>query len=197
MYRNDKSGELFFKAAVTPVKHNVMKHILFLFALLLTASLQAQTRLIAHKSHSGGAESYRFETAGNFGNYEPQVTLKEVEKINDTTVVLTQESMGRISQDTIYHHPVFSDPNMTVDSLKKGYYEDVKFKNFDPKKQKHAPASVAPVSEPKKKQKKHTTARVREDNSLIFLLLGGGTFLGIGLVTTIGRKRKSQEMSHA
>jgi hypothetical protein len=173
-----------------------MKCILVSFVLLLAGFLQAQTRLIAHKSHSGGSESYRFETAGNFGNYEPPVTLKQVEKINDTTVILTQETMGKESTDTIYHHPIFSNPNMTAASLKRGYYKDVKFKNFDPKKQHEAPASVAPVSNPKKK-KKHVPARIRADNSLLLLLLGGGVFVGMGLITTIGRKRKPQDMIHA
>jgi hypothetical protein len=172
---------------------------LLLILVLVTAGAQAQTKLIAHKSHSGSALHFRGSDFGNFGNYEPPVILKEVKKINDTTAVTTSNILGQELVDTLYHHPLFSDPAMTKDSLTKLYNNEVEFKDFDKKKTKtkqpvrtNAQPQPAPSKIPAAEQKKRTAPTgEQKKKGLILLVIGGGTFLGTGLLMRAARKRKS------
>lgn len=158
-----------------------MKRILLLYMLLLANAALSQTRLIAHKSHSGNIASYStFDASGNFG--EPPPILKSVEKINDTAVILTHQEWFDTSvvwSDTFYRHPIFSNPNMPVDSMKKAYHmKNVEFKNFD-KDPKAKPQKATPS---KASGKEAGTPKEKKKRSFIWLLLiGGGTFLAAGL----------------
>lgn len=170
-----------------------------IWCILLVFIGQAQTGLIAHKSHSGSAESYSFSEFGNFG--DPQPVLRIVQKINDTTVVMVHDDMGSLYNDTVYNHPLFSNPNITVDSLKKSYYYGygVEFKNFEKKPIDDESQNALPfVNEPtheavplEVKSKKQQRKEKRTKKSwMVFLLIGGGTFLGIGLTGRIVKIRK-------
>jgi hypothetical protein len=170
-----------------------MKRALILFlSVFAFAQSFSQTRLIANKSHSGNATSYlSFAASGNFG--EPPPILKSVEKINDTIVVMTHQEWYDTSlvwSDTFYHHPIFSNPNMPVDSIRKTYYmQDVEFKNFD------RPVQGTPAVRPRKQsgtgaksdaKPRHDLPAGKRDGgkkkSVLWLfVIGGGVFLGGGL----------------
>ncbi len=72
-----------------------------------------QTKIIANKSHSGNAVSLAAEKDGNFG-IAPE-RLDSVIKISDTSVVEVNNFGWR---DTVYNHPYFLKPGITIDQLK-------------------------------------------------------------------------------
>ena len=161
-----------------------------------------QTGLIAHKSHSGSAKSYVFAEFGNFG--EPGPILRIVQKINDTIVVMVSDNMGFISSDTVYNHPLFSNPNLTIDSLKKSYYDSgIEFINFgkkivDDESQNALPFVIEPTQEAapvEVKSKKQLRKEKRTKKSWIPLfLIGFGTFGGILL---LGQLKNNRRKNHA
>lgn len=96
-----------------------MKTIIYLSLVFISFAANAQTAIIAHKSHAGTAHSY-INTNGNFGVV--MITQTEVTKINDTTVVLNSyktNSNRLFYSDTIHEHPYYFSPTITVDSLQK------------------------------------------------------------------------------
>lgn len=162
-----------------------MKTQLILAALLFTGTAMAQTGLIAHKSHSGTAATYFAADPGNFGNPPPR--LVKVTWINDTTVVTEKnewQSGPDNEKDTIYNHPIFSDPNMPLDTLKQMYYGGVEFENFDKKEVKTPPkqeintkpSKTAPATE---KQPKVAKSKKKKSSFIWLWIIGGGTFTGI------------------
>ncbi|MBI3237802.1 MAG: hypothetical protein HYZ43_02985 [Flavobacteriia bacterium] len=185
----------------------------FLLLLLFPITLSAQTALISHKSHSGNAKSFKTSFSSSFGRNEPgnfgepPARMLAVTKLSDTTVLMRNErwwGSNEFSEDTIYHHPIFNDPNITVDSLKKMFGQNVEFTNFEPKKrieeeqnnalpvspndniapgEQNLPASGIPE---KAKQKKH---KHRKNDLVWILVIGGGTFLGFGLLSKKVRNR--------
>ena len=185
----------------------------FLLLLLFPITLSAQTALISHKSHSGNAKSFKTSFSSSFGRNEPgnfgepPARMLAVTKLSDTTVLMRNErwwGSNEFSEDTIYHHPIFNDPNITVDSLKKMFGQNVEFTNFEPKKrieeeqnnalpvstndniapgEQNLPASGIPE---KAKQKKH---KHRKNDLVWILVIGGGTFLGFGLLSKRARNR--------
>lgn len=66
-----------------------MKKFIFpLLLLALTTTAQAQTKRIAHRSHSGSAKSFNIKGDDNFGlpsNYENKYKTVEVKKDTSTT----------------------------------------------------------------------------------------------------------------
>jgi hypothetical protein len=179
-----------------------MKRIIILPVLVFSAiAAQAQTRLIALKSHSGSSSGYRAESFGNFGIIQlPVVTLEKVEKLNDSTVITLSRTEEGLVVDTLMHHPQFSGPDVTEESLRKLYNNQVEFKNFDslarqPFDQK-PPASGNPEKQPENPQhsprpsEKTKEAPDRQKNFLLLLVIGGGTFLGGGMIAA-GRRRKN------
>ncbi len=174
-----------------------MKAQLILASVLFAGTTAAQTGLIAHKSHSGSATTYIAADPGNFGNPPPRVV--KVVWLNDTTVIVEKnewQSGPDNEKDTIYNHPVFSDPNLSVDTLKGMYYDAVEFENFDKKEIRTPakpvvkevntkPSKTAPETE---KSKKAARSKKKKEGNLFWLwIIGGGTFTGVLLFT---RKRK-------
>ena len=177
-----------------------MKRIL-LAGLLLTGSVSAQTAIIAHKSHSGTAATFAFADPGNFGL--PPTRLVRVTKVSDTSVIMTNSRGGSERNDTIYYHPVFSDPNITVDSMQKLYYDEVEFKGFDkkPSKEKTKAKSASNETEhlktvPESGEKAVVKERrKKKKGSLVWLwTIGGGTFTAILLLS---RKRNKATIGYA
>lgn len=113
-----------------------MKHALLLLTLTLSSLLQAQTAIIAHKSHSGTASTFFIDPSGNFGNPPPR--LKQVVRINDTTSIEIYDDFGYYYYDTVYRNPQYSNYNLNLDSMnKKTNYFKVEYINF-----KHSPDSL-------------------------------------------------------
>ena len=172
-----------------------MKTLLPIFVLLAGTAF-SQTTLIAHKSHSGTASTFAFADPGNFGL--PPTRLVKVTKVNDTVVVLAHDNFARQWTDTIYNHPVFSDPNIPVDSMKKMYYDGVEFKGFEKKVVEPMPEDTLPVkpkAQPDKKEPQKTTTshpKKRKNNLLLLWIIGGGTFTGVILLS---RRRRGKLIS--
>lgn len=196
----------------------IKKSILLLLLFPIAAS--AQTALIAHKSHSGNAKSFGASFSSNFGGImppgnfgAPPARMIAVTKLSDSTVVMKNDKWGGFSEDTIYHHPILSDPNITVDSLKKIFGEDVEFTNFEPKKVEDEQNNALPVSpaeykvppgeehlpglgipEKEKQKKKHK----RRNKGVVWLfVIGGGTFLGFAYLSKRGNKQQKQVAVYA
>lgn len=173
-----------------------MKTPLFVF-LLASGTAIAQTGLIAHKSHSGTAATFAFAGTGNFG--APPASVESIRWVNDTTVIQKMDRWGGKREDTIYNHPLYSDPNIPLDSIQRmsenwhGPIEMIDTMN----RYKHE----APSGTRRRNQKAETWRPVnskpapviqegepeKRENTLWLLIIGGGTFTGLMLV---GRKRK-------
>jgi hypothetical protein len=102
-----------------------MKNILLITFIALNLSIFGQTKIIALKSHSGNSEFLENETDGNFG-ISP-VRLDSVVKIGPNCIVEIDNRGGR---DTVFEHPSFLNPNITLDELKK-QYPRIKFVGFE------------------------------------------------------------------
>ena len=164
-----------------------------------------QTALIFHKSHSGSAAAYASSRLGNFGetpemrsrptilpgiNYKQQVT-----RLNDSVVIVKTE--GFSDADTILHHPVLSNSSISLDSLKKIYpmNEYINFEEQpDNAKSVKGKESKTPVDKTKKSKKEGPKKERRSDLWMLWVI-GGGTFLGIGLSGSGNRKK--QQTVHA
>lgn len=93
-----------------------------------------QTKIIAHKSHSGDGTSIASEKDGNFGL--PPERLDSVIKISDSCIVEINNFGWR---DTVYNHPYFIKSGASRSELE-SRYPNVKFVGFDkPKSGKKHP----------------------------------------------------------
>lgn len=158
-----------------------MKRIFSICLISLPVVLSAQTGLIAHKSHSGNALSYRMDPTTNFGQIE--VIPLHIERlpeesfipINDSTFVrtLTNQTGVIILQDTLinkektssilfqYNNSVLRNPTL-ADSL---------FNDSIKTNQSIQQETVPTKSENKKPQSS------KKSSLLIYVLLTGGVFL--------------------
>jgi hypothetical protein len=125
--------------------------ILFLSLFLaFTANLLAQTRWIAHKSHSGSdahlkmaATNDLFDDGSNFGVApEPQVMSSKLDSViflSDSVVVMVtslhcqfrhngDESLWQAGRDTVLRHPLFS-VGLSLSEIKRRLKRDYYFKN--------------------------------------------------------------------
>ncbi len=117
----------------------------------LGISLQAQTKLIAHKSHSGNISTFSivlenelFDTDNsNFGMApEPTVTIAKLDSViylSDTAAVMItsyycenvkrkRTSLWNAGRDTVYHHGLFTKKH-ALDSIKNVLKRQYHFKN--------------------------------------------------------------------
>lgn len=102
-----------------------MKNIILVTFIALNLSIFGQTKIIALKSHSGNSESVENEIDGNFG-ISP-VRLDSVVKIGAKCIVEIDNRGGR---DTVFEHPSFLNPNITIQELQK-QYPRIKFVGFE------------------------------------------------------------------
>ena len=101
----------------------------FLFLLSITLYSSAQTKIIAHKSHSGNMQHLSIKGAGNFGLDERMFIIDSIIRISETHLV----QINRIGQrDTleIEKYPAFSDPYSSLEDVF-ATHEDVTFIGFD------------------------------------------------------------------
>jgi hypothetical protein len=166
-----------------------MKIILLLLSCSFGLFSQAQTAIIAHKSHSGTASDFFTDPSTNFGKPSPR--LVQVIRLNDSTSVeVIDHYNGHYQYDTIYNNPNYANYNLNIDSIQqKARYRNVEYINFKkspksinqkspeidtqkmneitPQKSQIDPKQEIP---PKKKKKKNALL-------FIFLMTGGGLLL--------------------
>lgn len=141
--------------------------LILLLGIACGVAASAQTRMIAHKSHSGSMENYKAgQEAGwsdvensNFGLYTIDF-LDTVIRVNDTSTVLVRSShlgswkRAPISQcrDTVYNHPQYT--GKSVEKMKSGmkknpaydnHVDSVKFIGFEKENDKKK-NNILPVS---------------------------------------------------
>jgi len=101
-----------------------MKSILFICLCLSASFIEAQTAIIAHKSHSGTAVDFFIDPSSNFGDPGPQ--LIQVVRLNDSTYIeVYSEFSGVIYHDTIRKHRKISTYHEDIDSI----YQQEYYKN--------------------------------------------------------------------
>lgn len=133
---------------------NIKYTITLFFIVVLSLKLFGQTKLIAHKSHSGSMEGFSINTVDNFGLGEPYISLQKAIKLEDGRVIIAKisgqldwinknvhsidkttflknviEHNGTI--DTLSQHPVWNNPNIGIDSLKVLYGNEIEYIGFD------------------------------------------------------------------
>jgi hypothetical protein len=113
-----------------------MKFQILFFICFVTSFAEAQTAIIAHKSHSGSSSDFFIDPNTNFGEPGPQ--LIQVVRLNDSTYVnVYSEFSGFIYHDTVRNK---IDYNLNIDSLKQpGYYNRIEYINF-----KNSPKDIKP-----------------------------------------------------
>lgn len=171
----------------------------FIWTLLFfPLTLNAQTALIFHKSHSGSAKSFATTRFGNFG--EPPSMMRQIILLNDSTVIMRNEMLGTIYADTIINSPTLTHPVIPADSVKKLFGEEVEVINFPekphytpPPGQEHLPPLGIPDEGKKHKNKKYKKKKHGETGWLF--LIGGGTFLGFGLLSAT--RNRLEKVAHA
>ncbi|WP_430406930.1 hypothetical protein [Fluviicola sp.] len=161
-----------------------MKTVFLSLISFIASFTQAQTAIIAHKSHSGTSVDFFIDPNTNFGEPGPQ--LIQIVRLNDSTYVnVYSEFSGFIFHDTVRHK---IDYNLNIDSLKQpGYYNNIEYINFkdSPKdlkpktpgyrmeemKSQEIIPDETPINEPAPKKKKKSY--------LLFLfgITGGGMLL--------------------
>lgn len=128
-----------------------MKTILLFLSITIVTFCNAQTKVIAHKSHSGNTHTFSkgyqkmlFDIgSSNFG-HAPQKIIKRARLdslifLTDTSQVLvtsysctkntnTQSSIWKPGRDTVYNHPLFS-KKYSLDSIKTVLKNQYYFKN--------------------------------------------------------------------
>lgn len=111
-----------------------MRILCILFVCSITCLAQAQTAIIAHKSHSGAAADFFTDPSTNFGEPGPQ--LIQIVRLNDSTCihVYSEWHSGFIYHDTVRDRTKY---DLNIDSVKETQNNRVEYVNF-----KHSPKSA-------------------------------------------------------
>lgn len=148
-----------------------MKKLLLIVGCCISTSFFGQTPLIAHKSHSGSANTYEIDPSANFGMVAPEI--RQIEIINDSTYVKKYGFGSTLFEtDTVK----LQLNQVTVDfkdSLAKAYNRTVIIdskQHIQPQTQEVKPINKR-VAKPLNKKK---------SSSLLFILI----FVSVGLLTT-------------
>lgn len=127
------------------MRHNIL--ILWLYMLISGYMTSAQTKIIAHESHGGNASAFSLEKEDNFGlprNFDYQ--LDSVIRYKKNAVIEVYH-MGKCIScrlvDTTKQHPIFNDPQVSLDSMQK-LFPEVVFVGFGKTKKTNFKASFNP-----------------------------------------------------
>jgi len=140
-----------------------------LFILSLTAF--SQTKMIAHKSHSGSLQTFTTKGAHNFGNPPMPMVIDTVKRLSDTTVARFFHDYWGNNSDTIHKHPHFNNVAIALDSLQKMYPETtfIGYETTPPQNQQQQQNNQQqPQGKKAKKEKKKRNKK--KDKSTFFLL---------------------------
>lgn len=161
--------------------------LIFIFSFICLIS-QAQTAIIAHKSHSGTAIDFFIDPNSNFGIPSPK--LAQVIRLNDTTSIEVYDTYhGYYEYDTVYNNLYYANYDLDLDSIAKSpYHRKVEYLNF-----KKSPKSLKPLPpriqisqiekiQPDKLQEvpqQEAAPKKKKRSALlfIFLITGGGLLL--------------------
>lgn len=119
-----------------------MKSIFTSILILLTLATEAQTKRIAHLSHSGSLDFFSPKGDDSFGL--PPMTIDSLIFLNDTTMVQISSIGGdwHVQKDTIINHPLLVDEAISVDSMRSYYrFGNTSFIGFEQSKKCPAPSS--------------------------------------------------------
>ncbi len=139
----------------------------FLALFILNFAYFAQTKQVAHKSHSGTEENYSAdEYTDNFGLYEPYFPVEKVILTDKNCLV---EVRSNKQSDTMCNHPYLTG-QYTFTEIKAFYAEGVKFYGFENKFYNDS----IPVKQqnPKNKKSKKSIYLIA-----FIVFLGGGTLI--------------------
>ncbi len=171
-----------------------MKVLLLTCICLTTLLTQAQTAILAHKSHSGSAVDFFTDPSTNFGI--PSRKLQQVVYLNDSTVIHVYSRYGTdFDYDTIRKHTNYS---LNIDSVKQQSphlqrVEYVNFKHSSPaSKIKQTPTDPSISPELKPDPTPQAPAKKKKSYLLfLFGITGGGLILFRALDGLFHRKAVS------
>lgn len=142
-----------------------MKYLVLLLCVLAFCLSNAQTKIIAHKSHSGSKQSFKAAGPDNFGldmrMYRKRSRTVSITKIADTlfvfknhvTIPLYSNIKDSFEWDTVYSHQLLENPAIDHDSLQK-LFQEVELIGFNknqepifdtPSKEKKEGLPIVPV----------------------------------------------------
>lgn len=161
--------------------------VIYIFLALCMLKVQAQTAPIAYKSHSGAGQIPSNSSEGEFGN--PPDQLVKIIKLNDSMVIEVKDSWSSnlgSYQDTVWNHPVFSNPKYNLPDLQK-MYPHLDFEGFESKKEQKCDTLNPNRKYRKNRQKKQSHGSIESPSSLpsrhlamgiigVFALCGLGAF---------------------
>lgn len=133
-----------------------MKYFSLILMLLFIGNLNAQTKLIAYKSHAGDLDFFIPDAQPDDDYGLPAQRIIKIEKLNDSTIVETTDHfVGDVITDTVVNHPYFSNTKLSLDDIKARYYRsDIKFEGFDKKTAKE-----------KRKEKRTKKKKLKEEKA--------------------------------
>ena len=177
-----------------------MKIAILFFICFIASITQAQTAIIAHKSHAGASADFFIDPSTNFGDPQAIYKLIQVVRLNDSTYVnvYMDEYSSYINHDTIHSAVNY---HLNIDSLKKGdfYHSEVEFINF-----KDSPKDLKPktpgyrIQEIKNKEITpnetpidQTTPKKKKKSYLLFLF--GITGSGMLLIKLFSQSKNTKQ----
>jgi hypothetical protein len=161
-------------------------HLIVVGLMLATAgTLFAQTKLVAHRSHSGRAETFTSSGVDNFGGPPPEDPtasriVTRVVRLNDSLAVEYSNS----GTDTTLHHPFWNNPKIGVDSLRKAF-PSISFEGYKEPVKTSKRRSRTPSD--RRNSELHDPAAASRRNGMLplALLTGGlGVAVGAGIYST-------------
>lgn len=119
--------------SVTLNKKKMKTTWMLLLSICLYTAGFAQTKMIAHKSHSGLPADFSLEGDDNYGN--PPMHMDTLIWLSDTSIVEIMSygygDTGR--RDTVYNHPYFNRPGISLEEIQSMYPNYTVFIGFDKK----------------------------------------------------------------
>lgn len=169
-----------------------MKKNLFfsLFLCVSIASILAQTSAIAHKSHSGSPSTMPTKEWESFG-IPPSKLVKIIWLDAETVIEVSEDWKKRPTMDTIKHHEIFCNPDLSIQDLK-AKYPHIKFQRV-----KNKDKSPKSSSSPKDLGEIKSALEQSENTSLPIPFAGIGVIVCLCAAAALAHARFQQNDTHA
>jgi len=156
----------------------------FLFAgFILTTN--AQTAIIAHKSHSGNAVDFFIDPSSNFG--DPGPMLLQVIRLNDSTYVhvMSHWQSDFIFHDTIRYSSLEGKVQDSIYTHDRNRVELINFRNSPDSLKVKTPTQLKPYYELQAEPQPETAPKKKRKQSYLLFLFGitGGGLLAFRALT--------------